>query len=234
MATFESIKKITVTEQIMEQIATLITSGDLRPGEQLPPERDLAVRLGVTRGRIREALRALSLVGLVTIRAGGGTFVSRIETPIPGETIAWMFHKEIDNLDEVYAARKLIESEIYLNAVDHLKADEYEALDRMLREFASLSDAGSPENLADSIDAIDLYVGDRCGNGIYAKLMQTIVHLRRQTSLKLLSVPGAAKTGCENRSRIVKLMRTGDKNAVSQALGAFFANSHRFYKKIGE
>ena len=233
MATFESIKKITVTEQIMEQIATLITSGNLQPGEQLPPERDLAVKLGVTRGRIREALRALSLVGLVTIKAGEGTFVSRIETPIPGETIAWMFHKEIDNLDEVYAARRLIETEIYLNAIDHLNTDEYETLDRMLREFDSLEDASPPERLADSIDAIDVYVGERCGNGIYAKLMQTIVHLRRQTSLKLLSVPGAAKTGAEGRTRIVQLMRTGDRAAVSQALDAFFANSHRFYKKIG-
>ncbi|WP_258171275.1 FadR/GntR family transcriptional regulator [Paenibacillus sp. R14(2021)] len=58
---FKAVRKITVTEQIMEQIAELITSGQLQPGEQLPTERDLAVQLGVTRGRVREALRATRL-----------------------------------------------------------------------------------------------------------------------------------------------------------------------------
>lgn len=234
MAKFESIKKITVTEQIMEQIASLITSGNLQPGEQLPPERDLAVELGVTRGRIREALRALSLVGLVTIKAGEGTFVSLKEMPIPGETIAWMFHKEIDNLDEVYAARKLIESAIYMSAVDHMEESEYAPLESMLDELVALSDTGTPEKLAGLLDHIDIYVGDRCGNQIYAKLMQTIIHLRRQTSLKLLSVPGAAKTGAENRQRIVEQMKAGNRSAASQALSAFFSQSHRFYRKIGE
>ncbi|WJH33144.1 GntR family transcriptional regulator [Paenibacillus sp. CC-CFT747] len=60
MVQIKSVKRITVTEQIMEQIVQLIRSGELQAGQQLPNERDLAEQFGVTRGRVREALRALS------------------------------------------------------------------------------------------------------------------------------------------------------------------------------
>ena len=50
----EPLKKVTLTEQIMEQIAGMITSGQLKPGDKLPNERDLAELFGVTRSRIRE------------------------------------------------------------------------------------------------------------------------------------------------------------------------------------
>lgn len=231
MTTYKAIKKITVTEQIMEQIASLIISGELQPGEKLPPERDLAVRLGVTRGRIREALRALSLVGLVTIKAGEGTFVTRMETPLPAETIIWMFHQEIENLVEVYAARKLIESEVYLSAFERLEAHDYDQLESMLNDFAALAGSASPEQLTDALDQIDLYVGERCGNRIYAKLMQTIVHLRRPTSMKILASPDAAKTAVEGRRNVIRKMKDTNKQAVADALNDFFSTSLRFYQR---
>ena len=70
------IKKVTLTEQIMQQIASQIISGQLKPGEKLPTERAFAEMFEVNRGRIREALRALSLIGLVNIKPGEGSFVS--------------------------------------------------------------------------------------------------------------------------------------------------------------
>ena len=72
---FESLNKVTLTEQVMQQLAAKIISGELKPGEKLPPERELSQMLEVSRSRIREALRALSLIGFVTIKPGGGTFV---------------------------------------------------------------------------------------------------------------------------------------------------------------
>lgn len=70
------VKKVTITEQIMEQLATQIIDGKLAAGEQLPTERELAVVFNVTRSRVREALRALSLIGMIVIKPGEGTFVS--------------------------------------------------------------------------------------------------------------------------------------------------------------
>ncbi|MBW7458059.1 FadR/GntR family transcriptional regulator [Paenibacillus sepulcri] len=226
------VKKVTVTEQIMEQIAGLITTGQLRPGEQLPNERDLAEKFKVTRGRVREALRALSLVGLITIKAGEGSFVNEQMVPLPAETIIWLFHSEIHNLDEVYAARQLIESEVYLAAAVLAKEEDYAYLQGLLTTLSKSIKKADPAVFLDGLDTFDLYMGDICGNRIYAKLMQTIVHLRRETSLRLLRVPGAIENSVEMRSALLKSCQSKDMALVKESVEAFFLNSRRFYDNI--
>lgn len=233
MVQLKAVKKITVTEQIMEQIAGLITDGHLRPGDQLPNERDLAERLNVTRGRVREALRALSLVGLITIKAGEGSFVNPQQTPIPSDTIVWMFHNEIHNLHEVYAARKLIESEVYRTAAARIEEQEILYLDELLDELRRSTDVPA-EAFLQLLDRWDTYIGDVCGNAIYAKLMQTIVHLRRETSLKLLGVPGSKENSVHIRSQLLESVRTRSKADVSRAVDEFFVASRRFYEKLSK
>jgi GntR family transcriptional repressor for pyruvate dehydrogenase complex len=232
MFEIKAVKKITVTEQIMEQIAGLITSGLLSPGEQLPNERDLAEKFQVTRGRVREALRALSLVGLITIKAGEGSFVNEKWMPLASETIIWMYHSEIHNLDEVYAARQLIESEVYLTAASNATNEEKAHLHAILQLIAEAKGVTNPSAFLDLLDTFDLYMGDISRNGIYAKLMQTIVHLRRETSLKLLNVPGAIENSMEMRSSLLKSFDSSDQKIVKDALKAFFKNSKQFYDNI--
>ena len=229
----EMVKKITVTEQIMEQIARLITSGEIRAGEQLPNERDLAQQFGVTRGRVREALRALSLVGLIVIKAGEGSFVSKHDIPISADTIVWMFHNEIHNLTEVYEARKLIESEVYITAVDQATDEDLNKLSTLLSKLNKDIQAISPEAFLDTIDQFDLYIGEICGNRIYSKLMQTIVHLRKETSLKLLSVPGSMESSLLLRSSLIQAMQTKDKKEMQKATSNFFLGTRKFYNTIG-
>jgi DNA-binding FadR family transcriptional regulator len=228
----KAVKKITVTEQIMEQIAGLITSGQLLPGVQLPNERDLADKFQVTRGRVREALRALSLVGLITIKAGEGSFVNEKWVPLSSETIVWMYHSEIHNLDEVYAARRLIESEVYLTAASHATEEEIAHLNSLLQLLAQSKDDINPTAFLDLLDKFDLYMGDISRNGIYAKLMQTIVHLRRETSLKLLSVPGAIHNSVEMRSSLMQSFLSKDPKKIKDTLKSFFKNSKQFYDSI--
>jgi DNA-binding FadR family transcriptional regulator len=228
----KAVKKITVTEQIMEQIAGLITSGQLIPGEQLPNERDLAEKFQVTRGRVREALRALSLVGLITIKAGEGSFVNEQMVPLPAETIIWLFHSEIHNLDEVYAARQLIESEVYLSAASLATKEDHTYLQNILRSLRQTMKRADPAAFLDELDAFDLYMGDISGNRIYAKLMQTIVHLRRETSLRLLHVPGAIESSVEMRSSLLQSIQSKNMKLVKETIQAFFRNSKRFYDNI--
>lgn len=66
---------MTVTEDIIDSLGQQIVDGKYLPNEKLPNERDLAAQFGVARGRIREALRGLSMAGLVEIKRGNGTFV---------------------------------------------------------------------------------------------------------------------------------------------------------------
>jgi GntR family transcriptional regulator, transcriptional repressor for pyruvate dehydrogenase complex len=230
---FEPIKRVTVTEQVMEKIAELITSGKLKPGEKLPTERDLAEQFQVTRGRVREALRALSLIGLITIKAGEGSFVNHQENPIPADTIVWLFHNERHNIEEVYAARKLIETEVYMTAAVFAEKAGIEKLNEHIQSLRKILKAGGNlELFAAQLDEFDLFMGEICGNQIYAKLMQTIVHLRRETSNKILKVPGSMESSLKSREQIVECILKNNIDQLKQAIEISFSKAKKFYESI--
>src|SRR4051794_3601761 len=72
-------QKGTVTQRAIEQIKALIGDGRLEPGERLPTERELAVQLGISRSSMREAIRALTVMGVLEARHGSGIYVTRLE-----------------------------------------------------------------------------------------------------------------------------------------------------------
>ena len=74
--TFDPVERITVSEEIAKKVLEMINTGMLKPGDKLPSERDLMDQLRVSRSSIREALRSLSLMGLLETRPGDGTYVS--------------------------------------------------------------------------------------------------------------------------------------------------------------
>src|SRR5437868_13875859 len=104
--------------QIADQLRALIERGEFAVGSRLPPERDLAVQLGVSRPSVREALIALEIQGLVEVRVGAGIFVAQAERP-PTVPI-----NEGQGPFELLRARWLIEGEIAaLAAREATKAD---------------------------------------------------------------------------------------------------------------
>src|SRR5512140_3135570 len=80
---FQSIEPRRLYRQIAEQIRTLIKSGEFKAGGRLPPERDLARQLGVSRPSVREALIALEVEGLVEVRIGSGIYVTGLPRAAP-------------------------------------------------------------------------------------------------------------------------------------------------------
>ena len=75
---YSTIRSARLYEQITEQIQSRIMAGELRPGDKLPPERELAEQFGVSRTAVREAVKALHEKGLIDVQPGKGTFISNI------------------------------------------------------------------------------------------------------------------------------------------------------------
>ncbi len=218
-----SLNKSTLAEQIMEQIASSIISGELKPGQKLPTERELALLFKVSRSRVREALRALSLIGLISIHPGEGSFVTESNSLIPFDTVTWMYHKELQNVDDIYAARKLIETEVYLSLYDHLTDD----ILRTVKEyFEKIMNADlkkiSEEEFLSLLSDMDNYVGTVCGNVIYTKLMQTIIFLRKDSSINILKLPGSKKLARDSRKKVLKCLEEGNRSEFKESLDTFY------------
>ena len=73
---FQAVATQRLYEQVAGQVTDLVARGEFKPGDRLPPERDLARLLGVSRPTVREAMIALEIAGLVEVRVGAGAFIT--------------------------------------------------------------------------------------------------------------------------------------------------------------
>lgn len=129
-----AIKPLKRSDLVAQEIKRLITDKDLSPGDRLPRESELQTQFQVSKGTIREALKALEVQGLVTMStgpSGGGTIA---EVPLD-RTLQFMqnylFFKEV-SISDIYAVRQYIEPELAAGAVPHLTEADFAALEHSI------------------------------------------------------------------------------------------------------
>jgi len=114
------LKRETVADMVANRILEMVTSGLLKAGEQLPPERELATRLKVSRPSVREAIRGLSILGVVRTRQGGGAYISELDGDALLGPIQFFLSLDDLNIRELYDARSLIESDVARRAAENM------------------------------------------------------------------------------------------------------------------
>src|SRR5580692_5791183 len=112
-----------VSDQVAERILELVRNRTLRAGDQLPTERDLAASLHVSRPSVREAIRGLTLMGIVRSVQGGGAYIGDLNAESLLEPLQFFISLEDVNIQELYDARMMIESDVARRAAE-LMADE--------------------------------------------------------------------------------------------------------------
>jgi GntR family transcriptional regulator, transcriptional repressor for pyruvate dehydrogenase complex len=101
---------VPVTDEAIEKIKAMIVTGELGPGDRLPKENDLAVRLGLSRNSLREAVKALSLIRVLDVRQGDGTYVTSLEPDLLLDAMSFVvdFHRD-DTVLEFLEVRRILE-----------------------------------------------------------------------------------------------------------------------------
>jgi GntR family transcriptional repressor for pyruvate dehydrogenase complex len=103
---------VAVTNDAIEQIKSMIVSGELKPGDRLPPEKELAERLGLSRSSLREAIKALDVIRIVDVRRGDGTYITSLEPDLLLEAIGFVVDLHTDeSVFEIFEARRILESQ---------------------------------------------------------------------------------------------------------------------------
>ncbi|MGE5361578.1 MAG: FadR/GntR family transcriptional regulator [Bacteroidales bacterium] len=128
------------TDQVIEHIRRLIEHGELRPGDRLPAERELAAQIGVSRPTVRAGLRALSAMGVVRTRHGSGTFIP--ETPaLHSDPLGFQAALHGFTRAEMYEARRILEVGAAGLAADRADADDLAAIsEEVANLFATMDD----------------------------------------------------------------------------------------------
>ncbi len=140
---FEPIQRETVMDMVARRIEQLVRSGDLKAGDRLPPEPELAHTLRVSRNSLREALKGLMYLGLIKSRAGDGTYIQSSLSRVLSQHFQWMILlNEVKHL-EIYELRKIIEPDVAALAAKRATRADIERLEAALEGMAQ--GRGNPE-----------------------------------------------------------------------------------------
>ena len=218
------IKRATLSETIMEQLAQLILNGEFKANEQLPPERELASQFGVARGPVREALRALALVGLVEIKPGHGVFARDPSAPTSGMSVIDMVLREVADIRDVYQARKVIETEQIIHAARKATAEQVEQLEKLMVEMRRIQeeDPSQTEEFARLHYQFDLIVAEAAGNQVLLEIFRSIRRLEMDTHLKVLRLPEAMANSVVQQGRLLQAIAAHDVAAAREAARLHF------------
>ncbi len=202
---FTPIKSQRAYVQVVDQIVELIKSGEFPAGSQLPVERDLADRLGISRASLREALSALQMLGLVETKHGQGTFVCG-DTVAPGSRFdaSWLYDEE--SPFTLLQARKALEPQVASIAALQ-RVDDDLALLREIQEFMKAK-PHDVHRLAQGDRKYHLAIARATANSVLVGLV-TLVHelmgqdlWRNMMMTTSFNTPGRWQQAMDEHSRI--------------------------------
>ncbi|HEX3650559.1 MAG TPA: FadR/GntR family transcriptional regulator [Pseudonocardiaceae bacterium] len=158
-----------ITDEAIEKIKDMIVTGALRPGDRLPREADLAARLGLSRNSLREAVKALSLIHVLDVRQGDGTYVTSLEPAVLLDTLAFVidFHRD-DNVLEFLEVRRILEPAATAMAAARMTEADVAGLRALLAELGD-------EPSVDELVASDLEFHRRIARGSGNRVLCSLI-----------------------------------------------------------
>ncbi|MFQ5803720.1 MAG: FadR/GntR family transcriptional regulator [Candidatus Methylomirabilales bacterium] len=201
----KAIKKTRVYEDIVAQLKDLIAGGKVKPGDQLPSERELSEMFQVSRASVREAIRSLESMGLIQIRQGEGTYIaSSVETLLA--SVAFTIQR--DPLLQVFEARKILEPAIAALAAERATAEEVGSLEAILNEQAQQVAAGETGVEADT--RFHSTLADAAKNEVLLRLNDAIVDRLHETRERSLQTQGRPDRSLAGHQEILRAIQSKD------------------------
>jgi len=205
-----------ITELVVQRIKELLEQGELKAGSRLPPERDLAEMLNISRPSLRTALKALSVMGIIRAKPGAGTYIAESLPEVFTEPMRFMtlIHNTSD--EELFEARLIIEAGLAELAAERASSSDLRALSDELE--AMRETVGDPEQFLVHDVRFHQAIARAAGNKVMSGVMDTVAHLlyslRRQTIARASSFGEAL----DWHQKIYEAIRKHDPKRAKEAI----------------
>jgi GntR family transcriptional repressor for pyruvate dehydrogenase complex len=186
----------------------MISTGELRPGDRLPPEQELADQLGVSRGSLREAVRALKQINVLDVRRGDGTYVTSLA---PGELLSGLsFAMELlqsQGVDEVLEVRRMLFPAATALAAQRVTSDQLAAMHAVVDELEVATDPAEVARLQRQFQAL---VGDATGNETLSSMLSAIQMRDENVRRAWLTSPKRREVALAHDRMLLDALEAGD------------------------
>lgn len=221
------------TGDAIEDLKGLLLTGEIQAGERLPPEADLAARLGISRNVLREAVRALVHGGVLRTRQGDGTYMGPLD---PSELLDGVaLYTQLatgPRLLQVLQARQTIEPELTALAATRMDEASLEALDGLVDRMA---DPASEHELIESDVAFHRLIAESSGNELLAGFLDALAPVTvRPRVWRALVDAGSLNMQLYQHRAIAAAIRARDPRAARAAAIVHLSDVARFFAEHAE
>ncbi len=212
----KAVHKTKLYQEITEQIQRLIEGGQLKHGDQLPPERRLAEIFHVSRHSVREAIRTLEEKNILKSRIGSGTYIISEDEHLVVDFLAQAIHKEKDKLAEIFQFRRMIEPEIAALAAEQASdLDVSQLLDLIERQRRT----GTDFRAAIELDqAFHLALARMAKNGVLLKVVERLNDILSESRVQISQSQGRLERSVAGHARIIQAVASGNSEKAAKAM----------------
>jgi len=208
-----------VTDEAIARIRDLIKSGGLRPGDRLPPEKELSESLGLSRNSLREAVKALEMINILDVRRGDGTYVTNLRPSSAMDAMSFVLELQQDEtILDLLEVRRMLEAAAGAKAAALITAEQ-------LQELRDLLGQVGPESDVESLVAHDLafhrQISTLAGNEFLCDLLDVVAgRTSRVRVWRGITQEGAIERTLGEHALIVAALELRDAALVSARLTA--------------
>jgi len=208
---FRPVRLARASDEVVQQVKARIFGGQLAPGDQLPSEKDLAERFGLSRITIRDALRVLESEGLIEIRVGarGGAFVARPSADRVSESLTTLLRFQQITIEELIEARLAVEPHVASLAAARATVDDITAMERAVANAQDTRAAGDPRFIPHSV-AFHLAVAEAAKNQVLLSTVNSFRTPFQEALAALLPADDMAERAIGDHSQILNAIKARD------------------------
>ncbi|MDN5755039.1 MAG: FadR/GntR family transcriptional regulator [Arthrobacter sp.] len=161
-----------VTDEAIDKIKGMLLREELKAGDRLPPEKELAERLGLSRNSLREAVKALELIRVLDVRRGDGTYVTSLDANLLNGAVAFIVELHQDrSVLELFEVRRILEPASGFMAASRMSAEDLKALRATMEGIDETT--GIEELVAHDLD-FHRIIGQAAGNEYLGSLVEAL------------------------------------------------------------
>ncbi len=231
------VRRESLSEQVAEKIQQFIIQGQLRPGDRLPPERELGEQLGVSRTVIREATKQLQERGLLKVLTGSGTYVSKIDPAAISQSISLLMWGHGHAFHDLLEIRQMLEVEIAGHAAERATEDDIQQLEGALEQMAAAlpdvhQDAAGLEKFVQADLLFHQILARASKNSLLPLLLAPITELLLEFSRQASSLQGAPENAIHFHKTLLQVIRSRDSQLCRAVMRDHLSNAEKFLDQM--
>ena len=217
----QNLRKESVVQSVINRLTDAIKSGELKPGDKVPPEIELAEALGVARSSLREAIKILSYLGVLESKRSEGTFICRGFSESMIDPMVYGILLNQDSFEKLMELREMTEVGMMRLAIEHHDAEEIEELEELLNEMKLAVD--SEDDPLDTFFEADEKFHDKVaemGKNPMAdkinRVVRSLTHDLRRKTVAIMITEGRAEELIETHRQLMEAIRDRNTDDLSE------------------